>query len=99
MTARAIVQRARCDKYKYWHVGWKLPALAVVLWVVALTVVGVAAGQVIGGPEGALIGAIPGALAAVLAGFVPTIVDTARRHREELEGRERRRPPRRQSGT
>jgi hypothetical protein len=89
MTARAIVQRARCDKYEYWHVGWKLPALAVVLWVIALTMVGVVVGQVIGGPEGALIGAIPGALAAVLAGFVPTIVDTARRHREELEKRER----------
>ncbi len=58
------------------------------LWVIALTVVGVAVGQVIGGPEGARIGAIPGALAAVLAGFVPTIVDTARRHREELEERD-----------
>ncbi len=63
--------------------------LAVVLWVVALTVVGVAVGQVVGGPEGALIGAIPGALAGVLAGFVPAIVDTARRRREELEGRQR----------
>jgi hypothetical protein len=89
LTVRAIVQRAPGDKYKYWRVGWKLPALAVVLWVIALTVVGVAVGQVIGGPEGARIGAIPGALAAVLAGFVPGIVDTARRRREELEGRER----------
>ena len=81
MTSRAIVQRTPCDKD--WHVGWKLPALAVMLWVIALTMVGVAVGQVIGGPEGALIGAIPGALAAVLAGFVPAIVDTARRRREE----------------
>jgi len=39
-------------------VGWKLPALAVVLWVIALTLAGVAVGQVIGGPEGALTGAI-----------------------------------------
>ena len=69
---------------KDWHVGWKLPALAVVLWVIALTLVGVTLGQVIGGPEGALIGAIPGALAAVLAGFVPAVIDNARRRREEL---------------
>ena len=81
LTLRAIVQRMPCDKD--WHMGWKLPALAVMLWVIALTMVGVAVGQVIGGPEGALIGAIPGALAAVLAGFVPAIVDTARRRREE----------------
>ena len=67
--------------------GWKLPALAVVLWVIALAVVGAAVGQVIGGPEAALIGAIPGALAAVLASFMPTIVDGARRRREELERR------------
>jgi len=80
------VQRTSCDKD--WHVGWKLPALAVVLWVIALTMVGVVVGQVIGGPEGAVIGAIPGALAAVLAGFVPAIVDTARRRREELARRE-----------
>jgi hypothetical protein len=61
----------------------------VVLWVIALTMVGVAVGQVIGGPEGALTGAIPGTLAAVLAGFVPAIVDSARRQREELERRKR----------
>ena len=69
---------------KDWHMGWKLPALAVVLWVIALTLVGVALGRVIAGTEGALIGAIPGALAAVLAGFVPAIIDAGRRHREEL---------------
>src|SRR5207248_1508635 len=62
MPPRAIAQWTPCDKD--WHVGWKLPALAIVLWVIALTVVGVAVGQVIGGPEGAVIGAIPGALAA-----------------------------------
>jgi hypothetical protein len=65
-------------------VGWKLPALTVVLSVIVLTLVGVVLGQVIAGPEGALVGAIPGALAVVLAGFVPTMVDAARRHREEL---------------
>jgi hypothetical protein len=54
MTPRAIVQQPRCDKDG--HVGWKLPALAVVLWVIALTMVGIAVGHVIGGPEGALIG-------------------------------------------
>jgi hypothetical protein len=82
------VQRTPCGKYEYRHVGWKLPALAVVLWVIALTMAGIVVGQAIGGPEGALIGAVPGALAAVLAGFVPAIVDTARRRREELERRD-----------
>ena len=42
----------------------------------------------VGGPEGALIGAVPGALAAVLAGFVPAIVDSASRRREEVERRD-----------
>ena len=64
--------------------GWKLSVLATVLWVVALTVVGLAVGRVVAGPEGAVIGAVCGALATVLAGFVPGIVDAARRRRKEV---------------
>ena len=64
--------------------GWKLPTLAAVLWVIALTVVSVALGLVIAGPYGTLIGAIPLALGTVLAGYVPVIREAARRRREEL---------------
>jgi hypothetical protein len=62
---------------------WGLSALAT-LGVVALTVVGVAVGQVIAGPEVAAVVAVFGALASVLAGFVPGMLDAARRRREEL---------------
>ena len=58
--------------------GWKLPTLAAVLWVVALTVVSVSLGLVIAGPEGTLFGAIPLALGTVLAGYVPVIRDRLR---------------------
>ena len=86
MSAQRLRIGHRSDKD--WDMGWKLPALTVVICVIALTLAGVVLGRVIGGPAGALIGAIPGALAAVLAGFVPTIVDTARRRREEPVRRE-----------
>jgi hypothetical protein len=69
-------------------VGWKLPTLALALWVVALTVVSVAVGALLTGPEGALIGAIPLALGTVLAGYVPAIRDAADRRRKELAQRE-----------
>jgi hypothetical protein len=69
-------------------VGWKLPTLALALWVIALTVVGVALGVLLTGPEGALIGAIPLALGTVLAGYVPAIRDAADRRRKETAQRE-----------
>jgi len=59
--------------------GWKLPALAAVLGVVALTLLGVGLGLAISGPLGALVGAVPGALAGVTAGFVPALRDRAER--------------------
>jgi tetratricopeptide (TPR) repeat protein len=65
-------------------VGWKLPTLAAVLWVIALTVVSVMLGLVIAGPYGTLIGAIPLALGAVLAGYVPLIREAAHRRHQEL---------------
>jgi hypothetical protein len=64
-------------------VGWKLPTLAAVLWVIALTMVSMAVGALVAGPEGALFGAIPLALGAVLAGYVPGIRDAALRRRDE----------------
>jgi hypothetical protein len=64
--------------------GWKLPTLAAVLWVIAFTVVSVMLGLVIAGPYGTLIGAIPLALGSVLAGYVPVIREAAHRRREDL---------------
>jgi tetratricopeptide (TPR) repeat protein len=73
--------RTRRAMVELWAMGWKLPALAAVLGVVALTLTGVGLGLVIGGPFGALAGAVPGALAGVAAGFVPSLRDWAdRRH-------------------
>ena len=64
--------------------GWKIPTLAAVLWVIALTVVGTGLGVLIVGGEGALIGAIPLALGTVLAGLVPAIREAAHRRQDEL---------------
>jgi hypothetical protein len=64
--------------------GWKLPTLAAVLWVIALTVLSVMLGVVIAGPYGTLIGAVPLALGSVLAGYVPAIKEVAYRRHEEL---------------
>jgi hypothetical protein len=65
--------------------GWKLPALAAVVAVVALTLAGVAVGLVIGGPLGALLGTVPGALAAVTANFIPSLRDRTERRRRLVE--------------
>lgn len=66
----------------YLHLmGWKLPAFTVLVWVVAVTVVGVAAGLIISGPVGAGIAAALGAVATVLAGFVPALRDGEQRRR------------------
>lgn len=70
----------------YWYelgVGWKLPTLAVVLWVVALTLWANIAAGVIKGPWGLLVGAMCTALAAVTAGYVPGIRDAVLRRRSE----------------
>jgi hypothetical protein len=66
-------------------VGWKLPTLAAVLWVIALTVTSAMLGLVIAGPYGTLVGAVPLALGSVLAGYVPVISEAARRRRMEGE--------------
>jgi hypothetical protein len=60
-------------------VDWKLPTLVAALWVVALTVGGVALGVLIAGSQGVLIGAIPLALGTVLAGYLPAIRDAVHR--------------------
>ena len=65
-------------------VGWKTATLAVVLWVVTLTVwAAVAPAGVIKGPWGLLIGAVFTALAIVAAGYVPGIRDGVLRRRAE----------------
>ena len=68
--------------------GWKLPTLTAVLWVIALTVLSVALGVLIAGPLGVVIGAIPLALGTVVAGFVPAIRDAALRRRAEQRAAE-----------
>jgi uncharacterized membrane protein YphA (DoxX/SURF4 family) len=65
-------------------VGWKLPAVTVLLWAVAITVIGAALGVVFGGPLDALAGPIAG----TVAGFIPALRDDARQRRAELAARE-----------
>lgn len=65
--------------------GWKLPALTVTLWAVALAVIGAAAGVLIHGGTGVVVGAVSGALAGVAAGFVPAIRDSGERQRASRE--------------
>jgi tetratricopeptide (TPR) repeat protein len=60
-------------------VGWKLPTLVAVLWVVALGVwAGVAAGP-IGGPWGAVAGSVLTVLAGVVTAYIPSFRDEFRR--------------------
>ena len=65
-------------------VGWKIATLALVLWVVTLTVWATVAAGVITGPWGPLTGAALTALATVAAGYVPVIRDGVLRRRAEL---------------
>src|ERR1039457_2081826 len=65
-------------------VGWKTATLALVLWVVTLTVWATVAAGVVKGPWGPLAGAVLTALAAVAAGYVPVIRDGMLRRRAEL---------------
>ena len=69
-------------------VGWKLRAVTVLLWAVAITVVGATLGIVFGGPLGALAGPIAGTVAGAVAGFLPALRDDARQARAELAARE-----------
>jgi tetratricopeptide (TPR) repeat protein len=81
VTTSAQGLRTRLAVVEALAMGWKLPALAVVLGVVALALAGVGLGLAFGGPWGALAGAVPAALAGVLAGFAPSLRDQAeRRH-------------------
>jgi tetratricopeptide (TPR) repeat protein len=70
-------------------VGWKLPTLAAVLWVVALGVwAGVAAGP-IGGPWGAVAGSVLTVLAGVVTAYIPSFRDEFRRRAaEQAQARE-----------
>jgi len=68
-------------------VGWKTATVALVLWVVTLTVWATVAAGVITGPWGPLAGAVLTALAAVAAGYVPVIRDGVLRRRAELTRR------------
>ena len=70
-------------------VGWKLPTVAVILWVIALSALSAAMGALVAGPDGALIGAIPLALGSVLAGYVPGIREAALRRADEQAQLER----------
>ena len=69
--------------------GWKLPTLAAVLWVVALGVwAGVAAGPV-GGPWGAVAGSVLTVAAGVVTAYVPSFRDESRRRAaEQAQARE-----------
>jgi hypothetical protein len=69
-------------------VGWKIATLALVLWVVTLTVWATVAAGVIKGPWGPLAGAVLTALAAVAAGYVPVIRDGVLHRRAELTRRD-----------
>ena len=63
--------------------GWKLPTLMAVLWVVALGVwAGVAAGS-IGGPWGAVAGSVLTVLAGVVTAYVPSFRDEVGRRAAE----------------
>ena len=63
--------------------GWKVQTLAVVLWVVTLTVWAAVVAGLLKGPPGVLVGAVLTALAAVTAGYVPGIRDAVLRRRSE----------------
>jgi tetratricopeptide (TPR) repeat protein len=66
-------------------VGWKLPTLTAVLWVVTLSVVSAVLGVLIAGPVGTVVAAIPLALGTVLAGYVPAMREAVNRRRTAEE--------------
>src|ERR1700678_305493 len=66
-------------------VGWKLPTLGAVLWVVALGVWAAAAAGPVGGPWGAAAGSVLTLLAGVVTAYLPSIRDEGGRGRAERE--------------
>ena len=68
--------------------GWKLPAVTVLLWAVAIAVLGAVLGGVFGGPLGLLAGPVAGTVAGAVAGFIPALRDDARRSQRERAQRE-----------
>jgi tetratricopeptide (TPR) repeat protein len=66
--------------------GWKMPTLAAVLWIVTLTVWAAVVVGLIKGPPGVLAGAVLTAIATVAAAYVPEIRDSVlRRHAEQSQ--------------
>jgi tetratricopeptide (TPR) repeat protein len=66
-------------------VGWRLPTLAAVLWVVALGMWAAVATGPAGGPWGAAAGSVLTLLAGVVTAYIPSIRDEYRRRAAERE--------------